>query len=133
MNTMQPIIDVTPVEYSSDRTQVRDGQQSRAGESHASYRAEPQAEYRQAGWGYSPHFEWNRPAGTNGGFAAGASFPTSPRSALGGIARIAVGAGLVLAGIPMLILPGPGLLTMLAGTALAASGARKLIAPVVEA
>lgn len=134
MNTMQPIIDVTPIEYSSDRTQVRDERQTRTGESRASFHAEPQAEYRhQASWGYSPRFERNRPAGTSEGFAAGTPFPASPRSALSGIARIAVGVGLVLAGIPMLVLPGPGLLTMLAGTALAASGARKLIAPVVEA
>ena len=44
---------------------------------------------------------------------------------LGGLVQMAVGAGLVMIGVPMLILPGPGLLSIVGGMALIANGMRK--------
>lgn len=45
--------------------------------------------------------------------------------ALGGLVQMAIGAGLVMIGVPMLILPGPGLLSILGGMALIGNGMRK--------
>lgn len=69
---------------------------------------------------------------------AEASYTTSPSgnagtaharrdSRVGGIVKIAAGGVCVLAGIPMLILPGPGLIAIGGGLALMASGAKSLL------
>ncbi|MBQ9000698.1 MAG: hypothetical protein IJ087_02450 [Eggerthellaceae bacterium] len=50
----------------------------------------------------------------------------SPSSVLAGLVQTAVGAGLVAIGIPMLVLPGPGLLSIGAGVFLAARGLSKV-------
>ena len=42
------------------------------------------------------------------------------------IAQIAIGTGLIMIGVPMLIFPGPGLLSIVGGFALAANGTRQL-------
>jgi hypothetical protein len=47
-------------------------------------------------------------------------------SIIGSVAQIAIGTGLVMIGIPMLLLPGPGLLSIVGGFALAANGTRRL-------
>ena len=49
-----------------------------------------------------------------------------PKSRLGGVARIAAGGVCTLVGVPMLILPGPGLLAIGGGVYLMASGAKRL-------
>ena len=119
MNNVQPIIDVTPIDFSSDgkRTEGRRGA-AESWQQDARYSEFAHAAYSPAGSA--------RPGGGSVRFQTAAA--SAPRSIFGGLARIAAGAGLVLAGIPMLILPGPGLLAILAGTALAAGGARKLFA-----
>lgn len=48
-------------------------------------------------------------------------------SRLGGIAQVAAGGLIALVGIPMLILPGPGLVAIGGGLALAAKGAKTLL------
>lgn len=50
-----------------------------------------------------------------------------PKSKVGAAAQIVAGGACTLVGIPMLILPGPGLLAIGGGIALMANGARKLI------
>ena len=50
----------------------------------------------------------------------------SSGSIIGSVAQIAIGTGLVMIGIPMLLLPGPGLLSIVGGFALAANGTRRL-------
>lgn len=49
----------------------------------------------------------------------------SAEDVLSGFTQMAIGAGLVLLGIPMLILPGPGLLAICGGLVLASNGMRK--------
>ena len=61
--------------------------------------------------------------------AGGAGAPGGqPKSRLGGAARIAAGGVCTLVGVPMLILPGPGLLAIGGGIYLMASGAKRLFA-----
>ena len=125
MNDYQPIIDVTPINHSSNQ---------QSGGTHASSRS---ASYQQPSWktssGYrAPGSAFTRgaapipPFGTAYTMTDTAVPSKTGGSVIGGIAQIAVGTGLVMIGVPMLILPGPGLLAIVGGFALAANGARQL-------
>ena len=130
MSANQTIIDVSPVDYSS--TRVTSGDFGRA-QAHPSSQS---AHYRQPTWKTASYHRGE--AGDSGQarygygsaytrFGDQAATMKTGGSMLGGLVQIAVGAGLVLIGIPMLILPGPGLLSIAAGMALAGNGMRKLL------
>ncbi len=136
MSTSQPIIDVTPIDYSSSQNAqgsryAHGGSNGSAGFQHAR-RSSNSTSYQQPSWRYAstfrtandsaPHSPYGAPSPS---YTADAASKTGG-SVVGGLAQIAVGAGLVMIGIPMLILPGPGLLSIAGGVALAANGTRKL-------
>ena len=108
MNTNYTIIDVEPIESSNTRlhSAVNNNQPT------SNY------EYKREG-GYSTYTVY-----TNVGSQAAAT--KSAEDVLSDFTQIAIGAGLVLLGIPMLILPGPGLLAICGGLALASNGMRKV-------
>lgn len=128
MNDYQPIIDVTPLEHSSEQSSNR---------AHVNSSSRSNS-YHQPSWNSSSS---NRPRG-NGGFTPPYGAPYSAPytrgstdsaassktagSVIGGIAQVAIGSGLILIGIPMLVLPGPGLLSIAGGAALAANGMHKI-------
>ena len=58
---------------------------------------------------------------------AGSSPQTKKPSRLGGAVQTAVGGAVMLVGVPMLILPGPGLVAIGGGAALAAGGIKKML------
>lgn len=125
MNEQSPIIDVTPVTSSSERLHA-----DAAASSNAQARQAPSASgyqasgYRQPGFGTTVHtYSWS-----TGQSAAAAQTSKGP-GLFGGLVRIAFGILLVLIGIPLLILPGPGLLAIIAGIALTGSGLRALMRP----
>lgn len=130
MNEQSPIIDVTPVTSSSERLHA-DAAASSSAQTHqapsasgyqaSSYQA---SSYRQPGFGTTVHtYSWS-----TGQSAAAAQTSKGP-GLFGGLVRIAFGILLVLIGIPLLILPGPGLLAIIAGIALTGSGLRALMRP----
>ncbi|MBR3181821.1 MAG: hypothetical protein IKF56_04190 [Eggerthellaceae bacterium] len=106
MNVTEPIIDVKPISSSRTRVQVQDSKTA-PGVGGARGNA-------YTGNAYGP--------GTIGG--AYAARPSS--SMFGGLSQIIVGSGLVIIGIPMLLLPGPGLISIAAGGFLISNGLRKL-------
>lgn len=53
--------------------------------------------------------------------------PAEPRGKLSGAAKVVAGGVCVAVGVPMLILPGPGLLAIGGGVALVTSGASELL------
>ena len=55
---------------------------------------------------------------------AGAKAP-SAKGRLGGVAQLVAGSAIAAVGVPMLVLPGPGLLAIGGGVALAARGAKR--------
>lgn len=128
MSEYNPIIDVTPIDHSSEganRPHVNSSSKS--------------SSYQQPSWktssGYrAPGSAYTRGAAPIPPFGTAYSYGTTDTTAasktggsvIGGIAQIAVGTGLIMIGIPMLILPGPGLLSIAGGFALAANGTRKL-------
>lgn len=107
MNANYTIIDVEPIEHSREKS------------GSARYEYRPMDDYRR---------EQTAPysAYTHSGNQAAAT--EMAENALAGLTQLVVGAGLVLIGIPMLILPGPGLLAICGGLALASSGYRKVFA-----
>ena len=116
MNDRSPIIDVNPVTSTSDAK--RPAQPSGAD----SFRA--------------PSFGKNaEPAAGTAGAAAvtnatiigeGRSAQKKP-SRLGGVVQTAVGGAIMLVGVPMLILPGPGLLAIGGGAVVATRGIKKVL------
>ncbi len=135
MNEQSPIIDVTPVTSSSERLHA-DAAASSSAQTHqapsasgyqaSSYQASSYqaSSYRQPGFGTTVHtYSWS-----TGQSAAAAQTSKGP-GLFGGLVRIAFGILLVLIGIPLLILPGPGLLAIIAGIALTGSGLRALMRP----
>jgi len=127
MNAKQTIIDVNPVEYSSSRIPSHAADRAHV---HASSQS---ASYQQPTWKTASSSQsGNHDSGRVFYGSAYTRFGDQTASAsavgsvFGSLAQIAVGAGLVLIGIPMLILPGPGLLSIGAGAALALNGYRKL-------
>ena len=142
MRDYQPIIDVTPLEHSS-KNGAGYGTAPRTSE-HASSQS---SSYRQPTWRSSTtaRTSTTNTAGTQTRttHTYGAPFPPfgttfsyettdtatvskASGSVVAGLVQIAVGAGLVLIGVPMLILPGPGLLSIVGGIALTANGMRKI-------
>lgn len=53
--------------------------------------------------------------------------PSKKPNRIGGAVQTAVGGAIALVGIPMLILPGPGLIAIGGGAAIAAGGIKKLL------
>lgn len=125
MNDYTPIIDVTPISHSN-------GQQAKgASKPHASSQS---SSYQQPSWKQSSTHRPTQTGGFNPPFSTTYTYTSTEAAAasktagsvIGGIAQIAIGSGLVLIGIPLLVLPGPGLLSIAGGMALAANGTRKL-------
>ena len=115
MSNNQPIIDVLPVNHS--REQATNGSSARS----------EQRSYQQPSWNTTsgagsipPYGTWTTQGPT------GAAVSKNGGSVIGGLAQIAAGTGLVMIGVPMLILPGPGLLAIAGGFALALNGIRKI-------
>lgn len=128
MNASYTIIDVTPVEHSSTRGASGDFGRAQA---HASSQS---AKHQQPTWRAASSFHGDARNAEQVHYGSaytrfGDQTVTmkSAGSMLGGLVQVAVGAGLVLIGIPMLILPGPGLLSIVGGMALAGYGMRKLL------
>lgn len=130
MEQSDTIIDVTPIDHSNKRTDPQ-APPAQAGGANA---VRPSSKGYYTFDGTSWH-SGTGPAQTAPGF--GAATPVDarvidpaaadqPKSRLGGAARIAAGGVCALAGIPMLILPGPGLLAIGGGAYLMASGAKRL-------
>ena len=117
MNETTPIIDVTPIGYSSSR--ITPNAQTRSGYSNGAQGANSPFTATQ-----NPYSQGNTSSWSSASSETARSW--TPGSAAGGLAQMAIGAGLVLLGIPMLILPGPGLLSIAAGALLIARGASKL-------
>jgi len=131
MSANHVIIDVTPIEYSSSARE--DGGVNGRAQVHASSQS---AHYQQPTWQTSSYHRGDTGSSGQGYYGYGSAYTRFGNqtvtmkpvgSMLGGLAQIAVGAGLVLIGIPMLILPGPGLLSIVGGMALAGNGMRKLL------
>lgn len=130
MEQSDTIIDITPVDHSNKRTAPQHSPAQEIGSSAA----------RTPGKGYYTFDGTSWRAGTDSAQAApkpGTATPVDahvidsaaadqPKSRLGGAARIAAGGVCALVGIPMLILPGPGLLAIGGGAYLMASGAKRL-------
>lgn len=115
MSENHPIIDINPVEHSRKRIAVDDVR--------ASY-ANVSSRKRDDGVGQSgTSHGFSTVAGAAGGDQARTR---SPFSALGGITQVVAGAGLIALGVPMLILPGPGLFSIAAGALLIARGYSKV-------
>ena len=101
MNEYRTIIDVKPIDYSSTRLR-------RDAYTHAGVKSEPQYRHRAQDSKTAPR--------------GGASAVTLPVSALGGLMQIGLGISLIAIGIPMLVLPGPGLISIAAGGFLISRG-----------
>ena len=125
MSDYQTIIDVTPVEHKRE---------NRANAQSASSAQQARTPYGAAQTNPFGNASASSPFGsspfgsTYAQGAAGSAAYKSGSSVLGGIAQVIVGSGLVAIGVPMLILPGPGLLSIAGGFALAANGMRKIFA-----
>ena len=124
MSDYQTIIDVTPIEHKREQLKGARG---------ASYMQQPhQPQGAPSANPFGKAGNAAPPFGTspNGyGYSKGGNGTAAVKgggSVLGGIAQVIVGSGLVAVGIPMLILPGPGLLSIVGGFALAANGMRKI-------
>ena len=134
MSANYTIIDVNPVEYSSSRgCSSASGHAQAHGQAHASSQS---AHYQQPSWQTASYSRGEANPYGRERFGYGSAYTRfgdrtvvmkPAGSLLSGLAQIAVGAGLVLIGIPMLILPGPGLLSIVGGMALSANGMRKLL------
>lgn len=122
MNANAPIIDVTPIEHSSTRLRAQaTGQaQARAGSQGNGWAQDSKAAPHAAGrrtYTYTRRYNVSPNAAGAGAYAA-----KSPSSAIGGLAQVVIGAGLISIGVPMLLLPGPGLLMIAAGGFLVSRG-----------
>ncbi len=107
-------IDITPVEHSRQRTSGMwpEGLDGRTGNFRSAEKDE--------GFGSA-----ESPAQA---YAASSQPRIEKRSSrLSGVVQLVAGAGCVLVGIPLLILPGPGLLAVGAGAALMVNGGRTLL------
>ena len=141
MNENPIIIDVEPVAHSSSRYGSRDANasygsnasraSSARSNSYGSNASSAPRGYSAPGGAYAAYSARSSASNASspfGGFGRTQLHPAAAEAAgsmLGGLAQMAAGAGLVLLGLPMLILPGPGLLAICAGLALGAHGARK--------
>lgn len=124
--TNLPIIDVDPVAHARGFAQAAGAAaQSAAGAAQAAASAAT-APFRAPSYGKSRVKVANEPLHTTyiDDKPTGPGAPGQSRAV--GVAQTAAGAALVAVGIPMLILPGPGLLAIGGGAALAASGISKV-------
>lgn len=131
MNASTNIIDVTPLAHSSSRLHERNSKTASSSPTNPSG-----GDYREPSWNRSSTGKGS-PRGAAQTHVGGVSSydqtsagdkrtTTSPLSALGGLAQVAIGVGLVAIGIPMLVLPGPGFISIAAGGILIARGASKM-------
>ena len=143
MKTYETIIDVNPVEHSSSRVSAA-GRSAGSDRNDRTYNGGSTSNnWADGRMGFDARNNWADgqmgfdARGWNGAGAGGrtqtytyygdqTAVMNSAGSVFGGLAQMAVGAGLVMIGVPMLILPGPGLLSIAGGLALAAHGARKV-------
>ncbi len=132
MRDYQPIIDVTPLEHSS-----KNGSGYEASPHVSGHASSQSSSYRKPSWRSSTTARTSTTSTTGAPFppfGTAFSYETTDTatvskaggSVVGGLVQIAAGTGLVLIGVPMLILPGPGLLSIVGGVALAANGMRKV-------
>lgn len=128
------IIDVTPVDQPRKQQTVRTPSPQTPGSAAGRAAKKPYYTFDGTSWHAAA-------SGTPSTPPAGAAVPVDahvidgggagfsngqPKSRLGGAARIAAGGVCTLVGVPMLILPGPGLLAIGGGIYLMASGAKRL-------
>ena len=123
MSDYQTIIDVTPVEHKREQRAGAQGASSAQRPRHT-YSAASSNPFGNAG-NATPPFGSSSYGSAYGQGDSSAAY-RSGGSVLGGVAQVIMGSGLVAIGIPMLILPGPGLLSIVGGFALAANGMRKI-------
>lgn len=127
------IIDVTPVDQSHEQAKAQNDPARKQPAGPANRTGKPYYTFDGTSW----HAEANgAPTGNSAGpvvpvnahviDAGGSPENGQPKSRLGGAARIAAGGVCTLVGVPMLILPGPGLLAIGGGIYLMASGAKRL-------
>ena len=119
MNANQPIIDVTPLSASSTRQAADSASRTSSGNTYQQPTYYASSRYRSSQ--SQPFASADSTVGTAG--AAGAK---TVSSVLGGVVQAVVGCGMVLLGLPMLILPGPGLLFVGFGAMLAAGGMSRI-------
>ena len=127
MNNYQPIIDVTPINPSSDQKPGGSRSSSQSA-SHQQPSWKTSSGYRAPGSAHTRGAMHTPPFGTVYTYSTTDSVASSKSggSVVGSIAQIAIGTGLIMIGVPMLIFPGPGLLSIVGGFALAANGTRQL-------
>ena len=109
------IINVTPIEEARERTQSRTPEGSNPSNGDGTR----PTEYANGAWRAT-----TPPTGT-----ASTEYHQAPKkqpSRLGGAVQVVAGAAIALVGVPMLILPGPGLLAIGGGVVLMARGAKNL-------
>ena len=114
MSATAPIIDVKPIDCSSTRIYADTG-----ADAHGRARAQAGAgDYS----GVRAQAQGSKAAPGFGGVYAA----KSPVSAIGGLMQMVLGASLMAIGIPMLVLPGPGLFSIALGGFLVSRGIRNL-------
>lgn len=111
MSTHEPIIDIDPV------SSARDGA---AGVAQSGFR--PPSYGAQGKRGASAPESAVRATVIDGGPP-----PAKRPSRIGGAAQTVIGGAIMLVGVPMLILPGPGLLAIGGGAVIAANGVKKML------
>lgn len=120
MNDHSPIIDVNPVASASDaaHTAQPSGADSFRAPSFGK-NAEPAAAGARANTGTDTV--------TNATIIGEGRSAEKKPSRLGGVVQTAVGGAIMLVGVPMLILPGPGLLAIGGGAVVATRGIKKVL------
>lgn len=116
MSKLEPIIDINPVASTSDKRSTA--------ESASNFRAPSFGKQVKQTAGQAMPYTTQTAQATVIGSGGTAVAGNSDR--VGGVVQTAVGGALVLLGVPMLILPGPGLLAIGGGAALAAKGIKKM-------
>lgn len=119
------IIDVTPLKHSRTRS-TSTGSVGNAGAQAHRANATGNPHGASSTWSSHPGNPYGA-SSTRSASAGSRSFAPSLQSRAAGLVQMLLGTLLVMIGIPMLILPGPGLLSIFAGLAIAASGYRKLL------
>ena len=117
MSTHEPIIDINPVAAARDKA-------------HDAAKAVDDG-FQQASFGKNAKKAASaaKNAAPNAAKAAviGKDGAAKKPSRIGGAVQTAVGGAIMLVGVPMLILPGPGLLTIGGGAVVAANGIKKVL------
>lgn len=137
MNHQDDIIDVTPTDHATEHAapeqKPRSAQERR--QAPPAGAAKPYYTFDGTSWhpesrNTPPHPRADGPVPVDARILNENGKPNDaqPKSRLGGVARIAAGGVCTLVGIPMLILPGPGLVAIGGGIYLMASGAKRVFA-----